>query len=165
MIRFVILIAAICSLWGCAANRPANNPTARSTESAALYRQALAALDEHRFIIEVDEFYLKSGQPSVSSTDSFISLRNDRLTARYSPKLFPRNSAVEHLTIDDTAALIPEKSRKNNEQVFRLKPAGGDPSWLNTELLITIFEGTNKCFVQVGRSGGMRFTGYIYPLK
>ena len=55
-------IMLIMALAGCAAQKGGNN-TVKSTAEEVLYKQAIQALDERKFIIEATEFYFPGGKP------------------------------------------------------------------------------------------------------
>ena len=59
-------IMLIMALAGCAAQKGGNN-TVKSTAEEVLYKQAIQALDERKFIIEATEFYFPGGKPPTKS--------------------------------------------------------------------------------------------------
>ena len=98
-------IMLIMALAGCAAQKGGNN-TGKSTAEEVLYKQAIQALDERKFIIEATEFYFPGGKPPTKSeTNSQIFMDGNKAVIRFSPDLFPR-SPMDHWNIEDNAAEI-----------------------------------------------------------
>ena len=69
----IILLTAI--LTGCAAQKQVGR-TDQAIALQALYGQALQALEEQHFTIEVGEFQFPDGKPPVYATDSRISMQD-----------------------------------------------------------------------------------------
>ena len=74
----------IMALAGCAAQKGGNN-TGKSTAEEVLYKQAIQALDERKFIIEATEFYFPGGKPPTKSeTNSQIFMDGNKAVSRTS---------------------------------------------------------------------------------
>lgn len=159
----IILLTTI--LTGCAAQKHVGK-TDRAITSQALYGQALQALEEQHFTIEVGEFQFPDGQPPVSATNSHISMQGSRVVIRFSPDLAPHRP-FDHLNIEAaTAKMTREKSTKNGDARFDIK-VKATKKWQDTLLQLTLYQNTNECFVRV--KGGnsevetIRIKGHILP--
>lgn len=161
-------IMLITALTGCAAQKGGNR-TGKSIAQEVLYKQAIHALEERKFIIEATEFYFPDGKvPIKAATDSHISMDGNKAVIRFSPDLFPR-SPMDHWNIEDDAAEITkEETKKSGDMQFRMKIDGAQ-KWQEKELIIILYKNTNECLVDVngGYSGRniLKFKGHIYPLK
>ena len=165
--RILVLIMLIMALAGCAAQKGGNN-TGKSTAEEVLYKQAIQALDERKFIIEATEFYFPGGKyPTKSETNSQISMDGNKAVIRFSPDLFPR-SPMDHWNIEDDAAEITKGEHKKNGDIQFSMKIDGAQKWQDKELIIILYKNTNACFVHVngGYSGHniVDFKGYVYPL-
>lgn len=164
-LRLPLLILLTALAAGCAAQKH----TGRADEAAAsqaLYGQALQALEEHRFTIEIGEFQFPDGKPPVIATDSRISMQNGRIVIRLSPDLAPHRP-FDHLNIESRDAIMTkDKSSKNGNAQFDIKVKGAK-KWQDTLLQITLYRNTNECFVRV--KGGnsevetVRLKGRVLP--
>ena len=133
-----------------------------------LYKQAIQALDERKFIIEATEFYFPGGKPPTKSeTNSQIFMDGNKAVIRFSPDLFPR-SPMDHWNIEDNAAEITKGEHKKNGDIQFCMKIDGAQKWQDKELIIILYKNTNTCFVHVngGYSGHniVDFKGYVYPL-
>lgn len=159
----VFLLTAM--LAGCATQKQAGKND-KATASQALYGQALQALQEQHFTIEVSEFQFPDGKPPVASTASYISMQGSSIVIRFSPDLSPHRP-FDHLNIEDnTAKMTKEKSSKNGDARFDIKVTGAK-KWQDTRLQLTLYKNTNECFVRV--KGGnsevetIRLKGHVLP--
>lgn len=159
----IILLTAI--LTGCATQKQVGR-TDQAITSQALYGQALQALEEQHFTIEVGEFQFPDGKPPVSATDSRISMQDARVVIRLSPDLAPHRP-FDHLNIEAaTAKMTRERSTKNGDARFDIKVKGAK-KWQDTLLQLTLYKNTNECFVRV--KGGdsevetIRIKGHVLP--
>lgn len=157
----------IMAMAGCAAQKTGSR-TGESTAEEVLYKQAIQALDERKFIIEATEFYFPGGKyPTKSETNSQISMDGNKAVIRFSPDLFPR-SPMDHWNIEDDAAEITKGSAKKNGDIQFHMLIKGAEKWQDRELIIILYKNTNQCFVNInrGHSGQniVNFKGYVYPL-
>ena len=162
------IIILIMALAGCAAQKSGNNP-GKSTAEEVLYKQAIQALGERKFIIEATEFYFPGDKPPTKSeTNSHISMDGNKAVIRFSPDLFPR-SPLDHWNIEDDAAEITKGEHKKNGDIQFSMKIDGAQKWQDKELIIILYKNTNACFVHVngGYSGHniVDFKGHIYPLE
>lgn len=161
------IIVLIIVFIGCQA--PKTVIDIKKAESEVLYNQAFKALEERKFIIKGDEFSFPSNEsPNKYSTDSYISMQNDQAIIKFSPDLFPR-TPWDHLNIKDDDAQISKGKRKKNGEIQYTVRMKGHLYWMNRQILITLYEGTHKCFVRVddghAKYNIVNFTGYIFPLE
>lgn len=129
------------ALLGCATQKP------QSAEADGLHRQAVAALDERRFTIEAIEFYPASGAAPVSALDSYISMNGKYAVMRISPDVLPHLMRENRQVEDHSVKMTELKSRKTGERQYRMKIEDADISWMNEEMVITLYKGTNLCLV------------------
>lgn len=173
--KFLYSAILLFVLTGCAANKPASAPDPKSVDgdvaSAALHQQALRALDARKFIIEGAEFYLLKGKsPVKSSSGSSISMNGNRAAIRLSPELYAHVYWDDLDIKDDAAEITLLKRKRNGDLQYRLVITGSQYGQ-EREVIVTLYKGTNKCFVRIdsGRSGAttniLNFTGHIYPVE
>lgn len=161
LLRFLIAVLLIGSSAGCASQK-----SSRSAESEVLHNQALKALDNHRFIIRVDEFY-PVGKPVKKASDSYMLMRDDRCEIKFSPDLLtghPFDVSGGNYTAD--AKITKVKSKKNGDLQFNMKVFGTD-QWKEYRISITLYKTTNQCFVQLQNEFNkqvIRLKGHIYAL-
>lgn len=166
--KLLAILLFIVALAGCAAQKTGNR-AGESTAEEVLYKQAIQALDERKFIIEATEFYFPGGKPPTKSeTNSHISMDGNKAVIRFSPDLFPR-SPLDHWNIEDDAAEITKGEHKKNGDIQFSMKIDGAQKWQDKELIIILYKNTNACFVYVngGYSGHniVNFKGDIYPLE
>lgn len=167
------IIILIMALAGCAAQKTAKS----STESETLHMQALKALNEQKFIIKINEFYLSSNKsanrspdnsPVKSATNSHISMQGSRAIIKFAPDLSPRPPFNFENIEDNAAEITKEKSKKNGDEQYSIIIKGEQNSQ-NRKILITLYKNTNKCFGHVTNEilsyHVVDFTGEIYPLE
>ena len=167
ILKSLSVIMLIMAMAGCAAQKTGSR-TGESTAEEVLYKQAIQALDERKFIIEATEFYFPGGKyPTKSETNSQISMDGNKAVIRFSPDLFPR-SPMDHWNIEDDAAEITKGEHKKNGDIQFSMKIDGAQKWQDKELIIILYKNTNTCFVHVngGYSGHniVDFKGYVYPL-
>lgn len=165
-------LALALVLAGCAATKSASAPEPRSVDgdaaSAALHEQALRALDARMFVIKGDEFYLPGDKiPVKQSPDSYISMQGTHAVIRLSPNLFPRSTWRTLNIEDDAAEMTLLKRKRNGDLQYRLLIVGPQNAQ-NREVIVTLYKGSNKCFVRINkdlnrRSHYLNFTGHILP--
>ena len=160
-------------LTGCAATKSASAPEPRSVDgdaaSAALHEQALRALDARMFVIKGDEFYLPGDKiPVKQSPDSYISMQGTHAVIRLSPNLFPRSTWRTLNIEDDAAEMTLLKRKRSGDLQYRLLIVGPQNAQGQREVIVTLYKGSNKCFVRINkdlnrRSHYLNFTGHILP--
>lgn len=164
LLRQLPLLALVIVLSSCQVKKQmADNP---SVKSEILYQQALKALDEGMFIIEGEEFYFPSvKRPVKISRGSYISMQNPKAVINFTPDVFPKYPWTWLIIEDNAAQLTKGKTKKNGDLQFHLK-VEGNQEWLRRNILITLYKGTNECFVRVNNRAGSNlvdFKGKIYP--
>ena len=158
--KLLTIILLIISLVSCAAQNRAAGEEIR-------HAQASKALEEGRFVIEANEFYLPEDKsPVKSSTGNYISMEGKRGVISFTPDLFPK-TPLGNLTItDDTAEITLEKRKKNGDIQFRMRMTGPANSQ-DRKVIITLYKDTDKCHVQVSNEllayPVVKFTGVVRP--
>ena len=102
---FIAFAAATCGLFsiiGCAVQKPAAGRQGEAAGGEIRHAQASKALEEGRFVIEANEFYLPEDKsPVKSSTGNYISMEGKRGVISFTPDLFPK-TPLGNLTIRTT---------------------------------------------------------------
>lgn len=158
--RFLIAVLLVGSSAGCASQK-----SSRSAESEVLHKQALKALDNHRFIIRVDEFY-PVGKPVKKASDSYMLMRDDRCEIKFSPDFLTGSHIITRDDFSSTAELSEAEKKKNGDREFVMKLKNNE-QWRENKVLIILYENTNQCFVQFQNESNKniyRLKGHIYPL-
>lgn len=158
-----ILLIAVCA--GCSAQKTAVKSD-RSVASEVSHDQAIKALEERRFVVEADEFFLPESRQTVKlASGSYISMQGNKGVIRLSRSVFPRET-WRRLNIEDDAAEITEmEPKKNGDRQFFIKIIGPHKG-SEREIVLTLYKDTNKCLARVNyyRSSHLfDFTGYVYP--
>ena len=174
LLKIPASIMLIMAMAGCAAQKSANKADEKSEAS---HMQALKALNEQKFIIKVNEFYLSSDNsanrspdksPVKSATDSYISMQGSRAVIKFAPDLSPRPPFNYENIEDNAAEITKEKSKKNGDIQYSMI-IKGEQNFQNRKVLITLYNNSNKCFVRVTNEilsyHVVDFTGEIYPLE
>lgn len=165
-LRILLAFLLIVVLSGCSVQKPAVGADNSAAGAQALYEQALKALEDRRFIVEADEFYLPENRSPVKlPSGSYIAMQGNKGVIRFSRNVFPRE-LPRRLNIEDDAAEITEMERKKNgDRQFYIKIVGPQKGE-DREIVLTLYKNTNKCFARVNyyRSGHLfDFSGYVYP--
>lgn len=167
---FIAFAAATCGLFsimGCAVQKPAAGRQGEAAGGEIRHAQASKALEEGRFVIEANEFYLPEDKsPVKSSTGNYISMEGKRGVISFTPDLFPK-TPLGNLTItDDTAEITLEKRKKNGDIQFCMRMTGPANSQ-DRKVIITLYKDTDKCHVQVSNEllayPVVKFTGVVRP--
>ena len=145
---FIAFAAATCGLFsiiGCAAQKPAAGRQGEAAGGEIRHAQASKALEEGRFVIEANEFYLPEDKsPVKSSTGNYISMEGKRGVISFTPDLFPK-TPLGNLTMRMTG------------------PANSQ----DRKVIITLYKDTDKCHVQVSNEllayPVVKFTGVVRP--
>ena len=140
--------------------------SSKSMESKILYQQAVNSLNNQTFVIKANELYPANRKRSVITTGgSYISMNGQQAVISFTPEVFPGDS-WKYLNIQDNASrMTAEKYEKNGNQQYTIKVDSGE-EWLRSEVHITLYINTNKCYVQVKDRAGtniINFKGEIYP--
>ena len=121
---FIDFAAATCGLFsiiGCAAQKPAAGRQGEAAGGEIRHAQASKALEEGRFVIEANEFYLPEDKsPVKSSTGNYISMEGKRGVISFTPDLFPK-TPLGNLTITDDSAEITLEKRKRTNAMYRFR--------------------------------------------
>lgn len=95
--------------------KPASGRQGEAAGGEIRHAQASKALEEGRFVIEANEFYLPEDKsPVKSSTGNYISMEGKRGVISFTPDLFPK-TPLGNLTITDDSAEITLEKRKRTE--------------------------------------------------
>lgn len=137
----------------------------KSMESRILYQQAVNSLDNQKFVIKANELYpINKKSPVITTPGSYISMIGQQAVISFTPEVFPGDS-WKYLNIKDSASkMTVSKKTKNGDQQYIIKVDGGE-EWLKREVHITLYNNTNKCYVQVKDRAGsniINFKGEIY---
>ena len=159
---FIAFAAATCGLFsiiGCAAQKPAAGRQGEAAGGEIRHAQASKALEEGRFVIEANEFYLPEDKsPIKSSTGNYISMEGKRGVISFTPALFPK-TPLGNLTITD-------ERKKNGDIQFCMRMTGPANSQ-DRKVIITLYKDTDKCHVQVSNEllayPVVKFTGVVRP--
>ena len=140
---FIAFAATTCGLFsiiGCAAQKPAAGRQGEAAGGEIRHAQASKALEEGRFVIEANEFYLPEDKsPVKSSTGNYISMEGKRGVISFTPDLFPK-TPLGNLTItDDSAEITLEKRKKNGDMQFCMRMTGPANSQ-DRKVIITLYK-------------------------
>lgn len=142
------------------------NAEAKLAGAQVLFKQAAISLENRKFVIQANELYPASKQKSVITTSgSYISMNGQKVIVSFTPEVFP-GDPWDYLTIkDDASKLIVGKKAKSGDQQYIIKVNGGK-EWLRREIVITLYDNTNSCYVQIKDRTGtsiINFKGNVYP--
>ena len=169
--KTILKISAITILFialgSCAAQKAGQK--AGDAIGAETHEQAVKALDERQFIIEVNEFIKPTDkEPVKSASGSYISMQGNRATIKFAPDLSPR-PPFDFENIEDDAAEITLEKRKKNGDVQYSMTVKGKQQFQDRKILITLYNNSDKCFVRVTNEAlayhVVDFTGRIHPIK
>ncbi len=165
ILKLLAVFLLLLTVSGCRTHQAVTNDVITNAE--ILYRQASKALNEHKFIIKASEFYLPEGKSRIkNSSGSYIAMQDNYAIIHFTPDVFPR-SPFSYLTIEDNAATLTIGKTKKNGKQFILK-VEGNQEWLRRKVLITLYNNTNECFVEIKDRAGatvVNLKGEVYPYE
>lgn len=92
--KLLTIILLIIVSIGCASQKPASGRQGEAAGGEIRHAQASKALEEGRFVIEANEFYLPEDKsPVKSSTGNYISMEGKRGRYQFHPRPLPENTA------------------------------------------------------------------------
>lgn len=116
------------------------------------HTQALEALENGRFRIEVTSV-LPNGKDPVSTTDSYISMRDGVIDMQFSQDFPVQWGAHSRNNLDGKqATIIPAETRRNGDRKFEITVP--QTNYSQARLLVTLFSGTNECYVLMKTGSG-----------
>lgn len=142
---------------GCAAQRAERAQQAELYE--LLHDHALRALETGRFTLEVDEFYVPETRrhPVRTVTRNYLTVKDGRAEVFFvpGPRVWAKSRADE-LNRLNTASLRIVKRKRNGDVKCLLTVEDNVRGHirLGFDMHITLFAGTNECFVIVGSGAG-----------
>lgn len=144
------LIAVIC------ASCKTGEKISVSQESSAAHLQAVKALDEGNFVIEMDEFFIplmESDKPYRSSTKSFLSLENGKVIIRIYPDVTSPNITWSNMETKGSGTIkFQKKSKRTGELKYILNIADSNENWKNMKGILILYPDSNKCYLQLFRN-------------
>lgn len=156
-IRFLSAALLLTTLSGCAAQKAADH----SGSGSIAHAQAVKALEQRRFRIDIDEIFFHSDKAPISTTGSYLSLDGTHGTMRFTPAAFPREP-LNYLFVEDyNAKFRVEKPNRKGNIRFTLR-IDGEKELEGGTALVTLYGGSNRCLIQFW---GADFRGRLYPLE
>lgn len=160
---FFLASVLLLALPGCSTQRKAVGESSASLE----YRQAVSALSEGNFTIELGDVFFPSDRTPVNTLDSYISVRDGRGSIHFSQELFASFVNLNIMNVENGQARISlEKSKKNGDRFYVLYIVA-DMIKGRRNVLITLYNDTNDCFVRfyggVTESLFLSARGKVYP--
>lgn len=129
-----------------------------------LHEQAVKALEQSNFFIVANEFemYDSDRKPRMkySKPTDVISMRGGKVVIK-NVYDFPINDFEPFVQEWNVVKAMEGEMKKNGDATFglRIRREGTYP--LEREIAITLFAGTNKCYVKVGNY--LSFKGHVFP--
>lgn len=156
LFSFLSMLLLLMTLSDCAAQKAADH-----SGSSIAHAQAVKALEQRRFRIDIDEIFFHSDKAPISTTGSYLSLDGTHGTMRFTPAAFPREP-LNYLFVEDYNAKfrVEKRDRKGNIR-FTLQ-IDGEKEMEGGTALITLYAGSNRCLIQFRRAD---FRGRLYPLE
>lgn len=155
-IRFLTAALLLATAMGCSAQKAAEPSRGVCIEHA----QAVKAIEQRRFRIDIDECFSHSDKPPVPVTGSYLILDRTQGTMRLVPIVFPRYSLSALFVEDPNAVFRMEKTKKRGHLRFTLQ-INGKKTMEGGTALVTLYAGSNRCLIQFYKND---FRGRIYPL-
>lgn len=157
LMKFLLTALLSVALSGCAAQKAADH----SGSEPIVHAQAMKAIEQRRFRIDVDEIFFHSDKAPISTTGSYLSLDGTHGTMRFTPAAFPREPLNYLFVEDQNAKLRVEKINGKGNIRFTLR-IEGKKRFEGRTALVTLYAGSNRCLIQFW---GADFRGRLYPLE
>ena len=165
LLKLLAILTLLISSTSCQTQKTSVD-VATAGNSEILYQQALKALDNHNFVIEATEIYLPSSKsPMKITSGSYLSMNGSQGIINFTSDVFPRDPWSYLVITDNEAEITKVKEKKNGDQIYKVK-IDGEEQWLRRSVMITLYNNTNQCFVQINDRAGMKvadFKGNVYP--
>lgn len=162
ILKTAAILVLVSAFAGCSAQKAAP----KAAKSAALFSEALNALEARHFVIEAREFRFTSGrQDPFISTNSYIEMNGDGASVDFGKYVTRLTSVIDDAMHYERATLIREKETHRGDLPFELNLSNA----ARTEMVrfaIRLYQGTNECFVKVYYADFKNpydFKGYIWP--
>lgn len=162
ILKTAAILVLVSAFAGCSAQKAAP----KAAKSAALFSEALNALEARHFVIEAREFRYTSGKKDpVISTNSYIEMNGDGASVDLGKYVRRQTVVVDEDMHYNQATLTRVKEARNGDILYELHLANA-PLIHSVRYAIRLYKDTNECLVKVfinDLRNPYDFKGYIWP--
>ncbi len=132
----------------------------------AAYQDAVAALKEHKFVLEADRVIFRNGWIAyVNSSTNFVLMNNDHTTVQVAfNTTYPGPNGIGGVTVDGSTSNVKMKTDKKGNISFTFNAQGVG---ISAQIFITLRTGSDNAEVTISpnfSSNRMSFSGKVIPL-
>ncbi len=149
LLKFGLIAIIFVALQGCQVQRGATKHR-NEVKKEKSHQEALAALTKGKFRINLDESSCNNSNSTKSRrAGSYIAMVNNHAIINFPLKTEDR-IAIEHSQIQDSSCEISKPTTdQNGDTLFSIKIDGGTKFVQERLVLITLYNNSNRCYVQI----------------